>query len=273
MTTGEGEGKESMRLAGKVAVITGGGSGIGRATAILFAREGARVVIGNRNVAAGEETVARIRAEGGDARYVRTDVTVAADVERLIETAVRLHGKLDCLFNNSGINMPGSVIDVSEADWDYTVAVNLKSVFLGCKYALPHLIKNGGGTIINDASNAALIGRPNDPVYCASKHGIIGLTKSVALLHGPQNVRANAICPGPVESNMTEEGRRAKGDAAAYDRQVASLTALKRIAAAEEVAELVAFLASDAARNITGAAIPTDGGKTAGLLPGLVPAP
>ncbi len=261
-----------MRLQGKVAVITGGGSGIGKATAILFAREGAKVVIGNRNVEAGEATVRQIRAAGGVCDFVRTDVTIAADVQHLIESAVQRHGGLDCLFNNAGINMAGSVVEVSEADWDYTLDVNLKSVFLGCKYALPHLIARGGGTIINDSSNAGLIGRPNDPVYCASKHGIIGLTKSMALRHGPQNVRVNAICPGPVESQMMVEGREALGDAAKFDKLAASQTALKRIGPAEEVAELVAFLASDAARNITGAAIPTDGGKTAGILPGLVPA-
>jgi NAD(P)-dependent dehydrogenase (short-subunit alcohol dehydrogenase family) len=261
-----------MRLQGKVAVITGGGSGIGKATAIAFAREGARVVIGNRNVEAGEATIRQIREAGGEGRFVRTDVTVAAQVQHLIESAVAAYGKLDCLFNNAGINMAGSVVDVSEADWDYTLDVNLKSVFLGSKYALPHLISNGGGTIVNDSSNAGLIGRPNDPVYCASKHGIIGLTKSMALRHGPQNVRVNAICPGPIESSMMVEGRQAMGDAAAFDRMAASLTALKRIAPAEEVAELVVFLASDAARNITGAAIPIDGGKTAGMLPGLVPA-
>src|SRR5919202_6692825 len=221
-----------VRLEGKIAVITGGGSGIGKATAILFAREGARVVIGNRNVAAGEATVREIREASGICDFVRTDVTVAADVQRLIETAVETHGGLDCLFNNAGINMAGSVIDVSEADWDYTIAVNLKSVFLGCKYALPHLIARGGGTIINDSSNAGLIGRPNDPVYCASKHGIIGLTKSMALRHGPQNVRVNAICPGPIESHMMVEGREAVakrgGDAAQFDRLAASQTALKR---------------------------------------------
>ena len=261
-----------MRLKGKVAVITGGGSGIGRATATLFAREGAKVVIGNRNADAGEATAARIRAEGGQCRFVRTDVTVAAEVERLVEAAVEAHGRLDCLFNNAGINMAGSVIEVPEAEWDYTIAVNLKSVFLGSKYALPHMIRGGGGAIINNSSNAGLIGRPNDPVYCASKHGIIGLTKSMALRHGPQNVRVNAICPGPIESQMMVEGRQALGDAAAFDRLAAGQTALKRIAPAEEVAELVAFLASDAARNITGAAIPIDGGKTAGILPGLVPA-
>jgi len=261
-----------MRLQGKVAVITGGGSGIGKATAILFAREGAKVVIGNRNVEAGEATVRQIRAAGGVCDFVRTDVTIAADVQHLIESAVQRHGGLDCLFNNAGINMAGSVVEVSEADWDYTLDVNLKSVFLGCKYALPHLIARGGGTIINDSSNAGLIGRPNDPVYCASKHGIIGLTKSMALRHGPQNVRVNTICPGPVESQMMVEGREALGDAAKFDKLAASQTALKRIGPAEEVAELVAFLASDAARNITGAAIPTDGGKTAGILPGLVPA-
>ncbi|MDQ3701175.1 MAG: glucose 1-dehydrogenase [Chloroflexota bacterium] len=261
-----------MRLAGKVAVITGGSFGIGRATAILFAREGARIVVGNRNVAAGEDTVAQARVAGGEAHFLRTDATVAADVERLVETAVQSYGRLDCMFNNAGINMAGTVLEVSEADWDRTLDTNLKSVFLGAKYALPHLIRGGGGTIINNSSNAGLIGRPNDPVYCASKHGIIGLTKSMALRHGPQNVRVNAICPGPIESQMMEEGRRAMGDVAAFDRQAASLTALKRIAPAEEVAELVLFLASDAARNITGAAIPTDGGKVAGMLPGLIPA-
>ena len=261
-----------MRLEGKVAVITGGSFGIGRATAILFAREGARVVVGNRNVAAGEDTVARMRAAGGDARFVPTDATVAAEVERLVETALSAYGKLDCLFNNAGINLPGSVEEVTEADWQRCIDTNLKSVFLGAKYALPHLIRNGGGTIINNSSNAGLIGRPNDPVYCASKHGIIGLTKSMALRHGSQNVRVNAVCPGPIESNMMIEGREAMGNAAAFDRMAASQTALKRIAPAEEVAELVCFLASDAAQNITGAAIPIDGGKVAGILPGLVPA-
>ena len=259
-------------LDGTVAVITGGGSGIGKATAIAFAREGAKVVIGNRNEAAGEATVSEIRALGGECTFVRTDVTVAADVERLITSAVERHGTLDCVFNNAGINLAGSVVEVSEEDWDRCLDTNLKSVFLGCKYALPHLIANGGGVIVNDSSNAGLIGRPNDPVYCASKHGIIGLTKSIALRHGPQNVRANAICPGPIESQMMVEGREAMGDAAKFDVMAASQTALKRIAAAEEVAALVVFLASDVARNITGAAIPTDGGKTAGILPGLVPA-
>jgi NAD(P)-dependent dehydrogenase (short-subunit alcohol dehydrogenase family) len=262
-----------MRLADKVAVITGGSFGIGRATAILFAREGAKVVVGNRNVEAGQATIDEIRRNGGEARFVRTDATVAADVERLVETAISAYGKLDCLFNNAGINMPGSVVEVSEADWERCIDTNLKSVFLGARFALPHLIRNGGGTIINNSSNAGLIGRPNDPVYCASKHGIIGLTKSMALRHGPQNVRVNAICPGPIESNMMVEGREAMGDVAAFDRQAAGLTALKRIAPAEEVAELVCFLASDVAQNITGTAIPTDGGKVAGILPGLVPAP
>src|SRR6266508_4471708 len=136
----------AMRLEGKVAVITGGGSGI--------------------------------RAAGGVCSFVRTDVRVAADVERLVTTAVEAHGKLDCMFNNAGINLAGSVVEVSEAEWDRCIDTNLKSVFLGSKYALPHLVRNGGGVIVNDSSNAGLIGRPNDPVYCASKHGIIGLTKS-----------------------------------------------------------------------------------------------
>ena len=140
-----------MRLAGKVAVITGGSFGIGRATAILFAREGARVVVGNRNVEAGEATLALVRDAGGEGHFQRTDATVAADVERLIESAVAAYGKLDCLFNNAGINLAGAVTEVSEADWQRCIDTNLKSVFLGSRYALPHLIRNGGGTIINNS--------------------------------------------------------------------------------------------------------------------------
>lgn len=261
-----------MRLEGKIAVITGGGSGIGKATALLFAQQGAKVVIGNRNEAAGEETARQIRAGGGECRFVRTDVTVAPDVERLVATALDVHGTLDVMFNNAGMNMVGAVVDVSEADWDRTIDTNLKSVFLGCKYALPHLIAAGGGSIVNDSSNAGLIGRPNDPVYCASKHGVIGLTKSLALAHGQQNVRVNAICPGPIETQMLVDGRQAATSATDYDRNVAGQTALKRIATVEEVAALVAYLCSNAARFITGAAIPIDGGKVAGILPGLVPA-
>jgi NAD(P)-dependent dehydrogenase (short-subunit alcohol dehydrogenase family) len=216
-----------MRLAGKVAAITGGSSGIGRATALLFAREGARLVVGNRTVAAGEDTVARIRAEGGEARFVRTDATVAAQVERLVETAASAYGCLDCLFNNAGINLAGTVAEVSEEDWQRRLDTNPKAVSPGSKYALPHLVRAGGGTIIHNSSNAGLIGRPNDPVSCASKHGITGLTKSMALRHGPQNVRVDAICPGPIESNMMVEGRAALGDAAAFDRLAASQTGVR----------------------------------------------
>ena len=231
------------------------------------------MVVGNRNVEAGEATLALVREAGGEGHFRahgrhRGGGRGAPDREAPSPPTA----SWTACSTTPGSTWPGPSTEVSEEDWQRCIDTNLKSVFLGSRYALPHLIRNGGGTIINNSSNAGLIGRPNDPVYCASKHGIIGLTKSMALRHGPQNVRVNAICPGPIESNMMVEGREAMGDAAAFDRLAASQTALKRIAPAEEVAELVCFLASDVARNITGAAIPTDGGKVAGILPGLVPA-
>ncbi|MAG37423.1 MAG: short chain dehydrogenase [Dehalococcoidia bacterium] len=255
-----------MLLEGQVAVITGGGSGIGRATALQLAQEGASVVIGNRNTARGQETVRLVREQDRTCRFVRTDVQVAADVERLIDTAVQDYGRLDILFNNAGVNLKKPLSETTEAEWDTVLDSNLKGVFLGCKYALSHLVRQGSGVIINDSSNAGLIGRAEDPVYCASKHGVVGLTKALALAHGPDGVRVNAICPGPIETLMMQEQREFAPDTKAYDRAVAGATALNRIATAEEVAALVLFLCSEAGRFITGAAIPIDGGKTAGVL-------
>ena len=258
-------------LVGKVSVITGVASGIGRATALAFARAGALVVGGDQDEVGGRETARLISdATGVTIVFLPTDVTSGHEVARLIQTAVDAHGHLDALFNNVGVNLVRMVPDVTEEEWDATIDTNLKSVFLGCKFAIPHLARAGGGAIVNNASNAGIIGRPGDPVYCASKHGIIGLTRSLALGHGPQGIRVNAICPGPIETPMIKAMRANAPDTAAFDRNVAGQTALKRIGTADEVADLVAFLCSDSARNITGAAIPIDGGKAAGIIPGMI---
>lgn len=250
------------RLMGKVSVITGVASGIGRATALAFVREGSHVIGGDHDEVGGRETAKLISdATGRTMVFVTTDVTSGHDVSRLIQTATDAHGHLDALFNNVGVNLVRMVPDVTEEEWDATIDTNLKSVFLGCKFAVPHLARVGGGAIVNNASNAGIMGRPGDPVYCASKHGIIGLTRSLALGHGPQGIRVNAICPGPIETPMIGVMRRGASDPHAFDRNVAGQTALKRIGTADEVADLVAFLCSDSARNITGAAIPIDGGK------------
>ncbi len=258
------------RLHQKVAVVTGIASGIGRATALTFAREGAVVVGSDIDDAGGAATVAIARAAGFAIEFVPSDATAAASVRALVDGAVAAYGRLDCLFNNVGRNLIKMLPDVTDDEWDLTLNTNLKSVFLGCRAAIPHMARQGSGAIVNNASNAGIIGRPGDPVYCATKHGIVGLTKSLALGHGPQGIRVNAICPGPIETPMIGEMRAKSADVAAFDRNVAGQTALKRIATAEEVADLVAFLCSDESRYITGAAIPIDGGKAAGMIPGMV---
>ena len=258
------------RLHGKVAVITGIASGIGRATALLFAREGAIVVGGDRDDVGGAATVAMAHQAGHAMAFVPTDATDRSSVHALIDGAVAAHGRIDCLFNNVGRNLIKLVPEVTDDEWDLTLDTNLKSVFLGCRAAIPHMAQRGSGAIVNNASNAGIIGRPGDPVYCATKHGIVGLTKSLALGHGPRGIRVNAICPGPIETPMIGAMRASVTDVAAFDRNVAGQTALKRIAGADEVADLVAFLCSDESRFITGAAIPIDGGKAAGMIPGMV---
>ncbi len=258
------------RLHGKVAVLTGIASGIGRATALTFAREGAIVVGGDRDAPGGARTVEIARQAGLSVEFRPLEATDPASVRAFIDGAVADYGRIDALFNNVGVNLVRMLPDVTDEEWDVTVDTNLKSVFLGCRVAIPHMARQGAGAIVNNASNAGLIGRPGDPVYCATKHAIVGLTKSLALGHGPHGIRVNAICPGPIETPMVSSMREASVDRAAFDRNVAGQTALKRIGAAEEVADLVAFLCSDGARFITGAAIPIDGGKAAGMIPGMI---
>lgn len=251
-----------MRLANKVALITGAGSGIGRESALLFAQEGAQVVVGDLNPSVGEETVARIRQVGGQAIFVCLDVAKAAEVEAAIATAEQTYGRLNVLFNNAGIfhAQDGSVLETEEAVWDLTINVNLKGVFLGCKYGIPALQRAGGGSIINTASFVALMGAAtSQSAYTASKGGVLSLTREIAVEFARQNIRANALCPGPVETPLLAE---LLSDPARRQRRLVHIPP-GRFAQATEIAQAALFLASDEASFINGTTFTVDGGITA----------
>lgn len=251
-----------MRLGGKVAVVTGAGSGIGRATAQRFAREGASVVVADWNPAGGRETVDLIRSAGGEAVFVETDVSQADQAGRMVETALSGYGRLDILFNNAAIQVFGTIPDTSEADWHKVLDVNLKGVYLGCKYAIPPMIEQGGGSIINMSSILGLVGDPAMPAYGATKGGILAMTKAMAQAHGRQNIRVNSICPGDVETPLVMEYFDQQPDPAAARQVVANEYALGRIARPDEIASVALFLASDESSFITGTYIVVDGGLT-----------
>lgn len=249
-----------MRLEGKVSIITGAGSGMGRTAALLFAREGARVVVAEHDADAGEETVRLVRDAGGEAAFVSVDVSSEADAKAMVDHAVATYGRLDCLYNNAGI-MPeadGSVIDTDVATWDRVMAVNVRGVFLGCKYAIPALVAAGGGSIINIASFVAILGCsvPQD-AYTASKGALLALTRSLAVQFGPRGVRTNAICPGPVETPLLMEWL-VKDEEAKRIRLARNPTG--RFGKPEEIAHLAVYLASDESRWTNGASLVVDGG-------------
>jgi Dehydrogenases with different specificities (related to short-chain alcohol dehydrogenases) len=254
-----------MRLANKVALITGAGSGIGRQSALLFAQEGAKVVVVDVNGPSGEETVEQIRAGGGDAHFVHADVSRAVDVKRMIEIAERTYGRLDVLFNNAGIFHPedGSILETEEAIWDRVMEVNLKGVFLGCKFGIPALLRAGGGSIINTASFVALMGAAVPQIaYTASKGGVLSMTREIAVEFARQNIRANAICPGPVETPLLAE---LLADPARRERRLVHIP-MGRFARADEIARAALFLASDESSYVNGATFVVDGGITAAYI-------
>jgi len=251
-----------MRLKDKVAVVTGAGSGIGRASALRFAQEGARVVVVDWKPEGGRETVARIKAQGGVAIFVEADVSRDEDVRRAIETAVNTYGGLHILLNNAAIQVFGTLPNTSEADWYRVMDVNLKGVYLGCKYAIPHMIARGGGSIINMSSALGLVGDPDLPAYGATKGGILAMTRAVAQAHGRQGIRVNSICPGDVETPILAEYFEHQPDPQEARRRVAAEYALGRIAQPEEVANVALFLASDESSFVTGTYIVVDGGLT-----------
>ncbi len=249
---------------GKTVVVTGGGSGIGRETALQFARCGAMVVLAGRTIARLEETVAAISAEGGEALAVEADMAKADDVERLMKTAVERFGSLHILINNAGLGTVGKPLcDVSNEEFDAVFVVNARGVFLGMKYAIPHIIEAGGGSIVNLSSKAGLRGAPNNFEYTGAKHAVIGMTKSAAIDYGRRGVRINCICPAAHESDMAL-AFKATFEPDAWDARMAALyPSTGRMGSLAEAAAPILFLCSPAASNIHGIALPIDGGFTA----------
>lgn len=246
------------RLPGTVAIVTGAGAGIGRAIALVFAREGAKVVVADIDLAAAEATAATIAAGGGSARAVEVDVTDAASVEGMVSATVRSFGTLNVLVNNAGVGTEGDVVELSETEWHRILDVNLTGVFLGCKYAIPALEKAGGGSIVNIASIAAVVGGSVSCVYPASKAGVVALSKSTALKFAGKNIRVNCVCPGHVETALSYSLNDPEFKAALIQKYP-----MGRLATAQEIANAVLFLASDEASFVTGTELIVDGGYTA----------
>jgi NAD(P)-dependent dehydrogenase (short-subunit alcohol dehydrogenase family) len=251
-------------LKGKRALITGAASGIGEATALLFAREGAAVSVVDLDVEGGRSVVSRIQGEGGRAIFVRADVTRAGDCKSAVQDTVSTLGGLDILFNNAGIVRRATVLELSEEEWDQVMAVNVKSVFLLSKYAIPVMAQAGGGAIVNAASGWGLVGGPRAASYCASKGAIVQLTKAMAIDHGPQNIRVNCVCPGDTDTPLLRREAEQLGEPTDRFLAQAADRPLGRIGTPEDIAQAVLYLASDAASYVTGTALVVDGGGLAG---------
>jgi NAD(P)-dependent dehydrogenase (short-subunit alcohol dehydrogenase family) len=250
---------------GKVALVTGGASGIGRATALTFAREGAKLVIADMNEDGGQQTVHMITENGGEATFIQVDVTSASAVEAMISKTVETYGRLDCAHNNAGISgrgiagtHPALTADYPDERWQQVIAVNLTGVWLCMKYEIPQMLHQGGGTIVNTASAAGLVGSRGTSAYVASKHGVVGLTKTAALEYAPQGIRVNCVCPGMIQTPMTESRLRDP----ALQAQI-RMRPMGRVGTPEEVAEAVVWLCSDAASFVTGHTMIIDGGYVA----------
>ena len=258
-----------MRLKDKVALITGAASGIGRSTSLLFGREGAKVMCADVNGEGADRVARQIADTGGEAASVKVDVSQEVEVQAMVRETMERWGRIDTLYNNAGIGTGGPVTQVQEEEWDRTIDINLKGVFLGCKHAIPEMLKQGGGVIVNTASDAGLRGTAWLSSYCASKGGVVLLTKSLAVEWAQQGIRVNCVCPGvirtPIVDPFIERGRGLFGDSPeeAWER-LAQLHPIGRVGEPEEVARAVMFLASDEASFITGVALPVDGGLEAG---------
>jgi NAD(P)-dependent dehydrogenase (short-subunit alcohol dehydrogenase family) len=254
-----------MDFTGKVVLITGGGGGIGRATALAFALRGAKVMVVDHDAESGRVTAEVVAQQGGDAKFTAGDVTKSASVRDYVKATLDAYGRIDCFFNNAGIE--GKVVPIQEYDeavFDQIIAVNLKGVFLGLRYVLPEMLKQGSGTVVNTASTAGLFGGPGMPGYVASKHGVLGLTKVASADVAPFGIRVNAVCPGPTETRMMRslEQQRSPNDPEGVHQAYSAAMPTGRYTLPEEVAGVVLYLSSELSGNVTGTQIVVDGGRS-----------
>lgn len=248
-------------LEGKVALVTGGTTGIGKETAIALAGAGAKVIVTGRGIERGEETVNSIKKQGGEATFVRADVSQAAEVEAMVKEAVETYGRLDCAFNNAGTEGKlAPITELSEEDLNKVIDINLKGTWLCLKYEITQMLKQGGGAIVNTSSGYGEVGGANLSLYSASKHGIIGLTKSLALEYATKSIRINAIAPGPIDTGMPDRGTSSKE---VLENYISTFVPMNRMGTSREVAEAVIWLCSDAASFVTGTTLAVDGGYLA----------
>jgi NAD(P)-dependent dehydrogenase (short-subunit alcohol dehydrogenase family) len=249
----------TQQMEGKVALVTGASSGIGRASALAFAQRGAKVTVNaNVNVKGGEETVRMIKEAGGQAIFIKADVSIAAEVQALVQKAVENYGRLDYAYNNAGVEgMAASIVDCTEEEWDRVMNINLKGIWLCMKYEIPQMLKQGGGAIVNVSSIAGLQAEPEGGAYAVSKHGVLGLTRAGAVEYAKKGIRVNAVCPGIIATPMIDRlsGGNLEGARLAQ-------APIERLGRPEEIAEVVVWLCSDAASFVTGHAMVVDGGKT-----------
>ncbi len=253
-----------MRLEGKVAIITGAGSGIGEATAVMFGKEGAKVVVADIDQKKGMDTVNLIKSNNGEAIFIPVDVSTAESVKKMVKFTIETYGKLDIIVNNVGIYIQANAVETSEKDWDRIMSINLKGVFLCCKYSIPEMVKNKkGGVIVNVSSEAGIVGIKKQIAYNVSKSGIIALTKSIAVDFAANNIRANCVCPGTTETLLVRDAISKAANPGKTRRELEEVRPANRLGRPDEIAAGILYLASDESQYATGAVLSIDGGYTA----------